>query len=161
LLSECAVKRTVGSNPSLSVLTVSNRIIMKTTEITRILTLHPEGKAGVHVDRNKYLAMRAAILRALRTSRGMGHTELLIAARHRLPRGFKGSIPWYHETVKLDLEARGLIHRQSAAATASYRLATAPAKPSRKKPAAPAVGRGRRGPKPSRMTKSRLKRSPR
>ena len=57
--------------------------------------------------------MRAAILRALKTSRGMTHTVLLVAARRRLPRGFKGSIPWYHETVKLDLEARGLIQRQT------------------------------------------------
>jgi len=134
---------------------------MKTTEITRILTLHPEGKAGVHVDRNKYLAMRAAILRALRTSRGMTHTELLIAARRRLPRGFKGSIPWYHETVKLDLEARGLIRRQTDTESATYRLVASSAKPSREKPRASAPGGGKKRLKKSNAPKSRRTRSSR
>jgi|GEM_PF-420871 hypothetical protein len=134
---------------------------MKTSEITRILTLHPEGKTGVYVDRNKYLAMRAAIVRALRSSRGLTHTELLVAARRRLPRGFKGSIPWYHETVKLDLEARGLIGRQTGKAATSYRLATAPSGSSRSKPAAPGAGKRTRARKPGRTTKKALKRSPR
>lgn len=130
-------------------------------ETTRILTLHPEGRAGVHVDRNKYLAMRAAILRALRTSRGMSHTELLIAARRRLPRGFKGSIPWYHETVKLDLEARGLICRQTGSTTTSYQLAAASVRPTRKKPRTSPTGGGKECPTRSCTPKSRPTRSSR
>lgn len=76
----------------------------------RILTRHPEGKSGVNISRTKYDAVREAIVRSLRADGDLTFTSLARAVERRLP-GFDGSIPWYAESVKLDLEARGLIER--------------------------------------------------
>jgi hypothetical protein len=37
----------------------------------------------------------------------------LIEQMKRFVRGFDGSVPWYAETVKLDLGARGIVRRFS------------------------------------------------
>lgn len=78
----------------------------------RIMTLHPdEGKSGVNISKHKYDAMHAAILKALEeedepTFHGLGD-----AVGRQLEGNFDGSIGWYYTTVKLDLEARGVIER--------------------------------------------------
>ena len=76
----------------------------------RILTLHPQGKQGVNITRQKYEAMKAAILDTLSEGE-MTYTKLVEGVEQRLAGGFDGSIRWYTETVKLDLEARGVIER--------------------------------------------------
>ena len=76
----------------------------------RILTLHPQGKRGVNITRQKYNAMRAAIIDTLAAG-DMTHTDLVSGVEQRLAGGFDGSIKWYLETVKLDLEAREIIQR--------------------------------------------------
>lgn len=76
----------------------------------KILTLHPEGKEGVNIDRNKYDAVRGAILDILAEYPGATFQELTEKVDHRLD-NFQGSVPWYVTTVKLDLEARELIER--------------------------------------------------
>lgn len=80
----------------------------------KILTLHPEGKQGTRIDRDKYDAMKKAILAILpRKAEGFAFKELPRAVSAKLPRKVYGeaSVSWYCTTVKLDLEARGLIER--------------------------------------------------
>ena len=79
----------------------------------KILTKHPLGKSGKNVSKQKYEALREAILSALR-SRELTHTELFNQLSKRLKSKFAGNISWYGETVKLDLEARKIIERTSS-----------------------------------------------
>ena len=77
----------------------------------RIMTLHPAGKAGVNIDRQKYDVVLEAILEAVRTNGAITFSDLTTEVRSRLEATFAGSISWYVTTVKLDLEARGEIVR--------------------------------------------------
>jgi hypothetical protein len=77
----------------------------------RMLTRHPEGKQGVNISREKYEEMSAAILRSMR-----GKGEALLQAvredvENELKGKFEGSVSWYFTTVKLDLEAWGILQR--------------------------------------------------
>jgi hypothetical protein len=77
----------------------------------RVLTRHPEGKQGVNISRDKYEAMSAAILRSME---GRGEVPLQVVrgdVDSELRGRFEGSISWYFTTVKLDLEARGILER--------------------------------------------------
>ncbi|MEL6591932.1 MAG: hypothetical protein AAFQ68_17695 [Bacteroidota bacterium] len=77
----------------------------------RILCLHPEGKQGVNISREKYEQMRTAIVEILKEKESAGFTEMGDMLVSRLTDSFDGSILWYYTTVKLDLEARGEIER--------------------------------------------------
>ncbi len=77
-----------------------------------ILTLHPDSsKKGVRIEKNKYEAMRTAILETLKRDGAMTFTELAALLEDRMQANFGGSVMWYFTTVKLDLEARGEIRR--------------------------------------------------
>ena len=86
----------------------------------KILTKHPLGKSGKNIDRKKYDAVKAAILSALKR-KALTHSELFERLDGSLTGKFAGSIHWYGETVKLDLEARKIIQR-STEKPAKYRL---------------------------------------
>ncbi len=74
------------------------------------MTLHPEKvKKGRNISKEIYVKVKASIISSLRMKE-MTFTEILQDARKNL-KGFKGSLPWYVETVKLDLEARNVIAR--------------------------------------------------
>lgn len=75
----------------------------------KIITLHPAGKGGRNIDKDKYDAIKQAITQSL-FGRELTHTELSRAVSALLPR-FSGSLEWYLETVKLDLEARHIVSR--------------------------------------------------
>jgi hypothetical protein len=78
----------------------------------RIQTLHPdENKAVVNIDRHKYELVREAILATIRERGQVLFKQLSGEVTERLPESFDGSVGWYTTTVKLDLEARGLIER--------------------------------------------------
>ena len=77
----------------------------------RILTLHPTGKKGVNISKEKYDVVKAAIIKALQTQGEMTFYGLNDEVGHQLEGKFEGSIGWYYTTVKLDLEARGIIKR--------------------------------------------------
>ena len=77
----------------------------------RIMTRHPQGKKGVNISRRKYDTMRDAIVGALAASGPMTHTQLVEDVEDRLAGGFDGAVKWYLETVKLDLEAGGVVER--------------------------------------------------
>ncbi len=77
----------------------------------RIKTLHPEGKKGVNIEREKYEQIKAAILGAIENTGQISYSNMNKFIKAQLHKSFDGSIPWYVETVKLDLEARGIIER--------------------------------------------------
>jgi regulator of RNase E activity RraA len=77
----------------------------------RIMTLHPEGKEGVNIEKQKYDIIKEAILDSIGQHGEIAFRDLPAAVEANLPNTFDGSIGWYTTTVKLDLEARGLIER--------------------------------------------------
>ena len=86
-------------------------------EIEKILTKHPSNKAGFRIDKSKYDVVRIAILNGLRGSEPLSHKELNSKVRYLLGPDFKGSVEWYTEVVKLDLEARRKVFRSQARPT--------------------------------------------
>jgi len=76
----------------------------------KILTLHPEGKNGVNISKAKYDTIRSSILEALQQG-NPSYKEMVTDIKEKLNGKFDGSVSWYVETVKLDLEARNLIRR--------------------------------------------------
>jgi len=80
-----------------------------------IATRNPgAGKKAPRVDAARYEAMRAAILAVVpRKGDGIPFAALPRLVAASLPKdAFRGaSVPWYVATVKLDLEARGLLRR--------------------------------------------------
>ncbi len=76
----------------------------------KILTLHPQGKTGRKISKEKYDMMKKAFLEVLRENK-LSHSELFAQIEKRLKNKFQGNIDWYAETVKLDLEARKIIER--------------------------------------------------
>jgi hypothetical protein len=76
-----------------------------------IRTLHPEKKPGVNISREKYEIIRAAILCVLKTEKEMSFMKLSRAVEKEVNGNFEGSVTWYVTTVKLDLEARGIVKR--------------------------------------------------
>lgn len=92
----------------------------------RIMTLHPEGKQGVNINRKKYDIVRQSILTHLRAHGEMTFTELTENVRRKLEGSFEGSINWYVTTVKLDLEAREEIERIPKSSPQRLRLIPRP-----------------------------------
>ncbi len=88
----------------------------------RIRTLHPQGKSGVNILRSKYVQMRLTILEVLRPVDGLSHSALDAAVHRGLDGTFEGAVSWYMESVKLDLEARGVIQRDPQVKPTAYRL---------------------------------------
>jgi hypothetical protein len=76
-----------------------------------IRTLHPEKKQGVNISREKYEIIRQAILSALNKQKEISFMNLSRAVEKEVNGTFEGSVNWYVTTVKLDLEARGMIKR--------------------------------------------------
>lgn len=77
----------------------------------KIRALHPDpSRKGINIDAQKYAAIRNAIMDVLAQG-PVGFRNLVHRLEGDLEESFEGSIPWYVTTVKLDLEARGLIER--------------------------------------------------
>jgi len=76
------------------------------------ITIHPEPrKKGVQIEKSKYELIRNAILKNLRAYGAMTFVRLGNLLEDQLLKTFDGSVMWYYTTVKLDLEARGVIRR--------------------------------------------------
>ena len=91
-----------------------------TDSIEKILCETPTlGKQPTNIEKWKYIAVRAAILKALpRKGPGLLFKDLPALVEAKLPGKMKaklGSISWYTTTVKLDLEVRGEIARVAGA----------------------------------------------
>ena len=79
----------------------------------KILTKHPLGKSGKNIDKQKYETLKKAILSALQ-NKELTHTELFNQLNKSLKSKLSGSVSWYGETVKLDLEAKKMLERTSS-----------------------------------------------
>lgn len=90
----------------------------------KIQLLHPQGKNAFRIDKDKYDSMTTAIMSVLSYHDKITHSELFekiseYFSKHEI--SFRGNINWHLESVKLDLEARKLIHR-SKESPARYSL---------------------------------------
>lgn len=77
----------------------------------RILTLHPNGKKGVNILQKKYAIIRKFILNTVAKNTEISYEDLNDLAIEELSDSFDGKVGWYVVSVKLDLEARGIIER--------------------------------------------------
>jgi len=76
-----------------------------------IQTLHPDpAKTNKRISLEKYTLIRNQLLSIL-AKQEPTHLELMEQLYSAVKDGFDGGVQWYGETVKLDLEARGLIGR--------------------------------------------------
>jgi hypothetical protein len=78
--------------------------------VERIMTQHPDGRQGVHMELEKYEFIRDEILMRL-DEEPMPFMRLAHEMEADLQDTFDGSVMWYTTTVKLDLEARGQIEK--------------------------------------------------
>lgn len=75
---------------------------------------HPEGKKLSAIDADKYKVIKYAIIESLKDGVAITHTELYQRVKSWFVESntpFEGSVSWYTESVKLDLEAMGIIKR--------------------------------------------------
>ncbi len=93
----------------------------------KIKTLHPQGKQGVNIDRSKYDTVRQAIEQVLREQPGTSFGQLADLVGERIGDTFDGSVSWYVVSVKLDLEARGIVQRVDDRSPQRLRLVDADA----------------------------------
>ncbi len=77
----------------------------------KILTLHPQGKKGSNISRTKYETVKNFILKTIEKQKEISYESLSDLAIEKLQKNFDGKVIWYVVTVKLDLEARGIIER--------------------------------------------------
>jgi hypothetical protein len=78
----------------------------------KIMTLHPEeGKKGVNISLKKYEQIKRAMLTALEVENEIPFKMLAHATEAQLTEPFDGSMGWYTTSIKLDLEARGILER--------------------------------------------------
>lgn len=76
----------------------------------QITTLHPHGKKGANISKEKYELIKSEILAELEAG-PKRYTPIADAIAQRIEDQFDGRVYWYVTTVKLDLEARGLLRR--------------------------------------------------
>lgn len=91
----------------------------------RIQLKHPEGKKAVSMNESKYDTLKHALLNHLKKKGELTHIELLDAITEDFKKNeikFEGSIQWYMEWVKLDLEANKIIERVSRTSPQKYTL---------------------------------------
>ncbi|MEM9384925.1 MAG: hypothetical protein AAGA68_07670 [Pseudomonadota bacterium] len=86
---------------------------MSETKAERFMTMHPQGKKGVNIEKAKYDGMRAALLRVIpKDDEGIPFGDLKALIEPHLDHEvFTAEVSrgWYVTSVKQDLEARGEI----------------------------------------------------
>ncbi|HEV7782728.1 MAG TPA: hypothetical protein VGO58_15745 [Chitinophagaceae bacterium] len=82
------------------------------TSSKKIIVTHPVTGIERKFDTTIYEPVKAAIIQSLKGSNGKTFTELtddvVKTIKKKMP-GFKGSIPWYTISIRLDLETRGIV----------------------------------------------------
>jgi hypothetical protein len=91
----------------------------------KILTLHPQGKQGVNISKDKYDTVKNAIIEVLTEKDELSFYPLVRAVTEKLKGKFEGSIGWYATTVKLDMEARQILDCSRGKGPQVIRLAKA------------------------------------
>ena len=78
----------------------------------KTIVTHPVTGTERKFDTAIYEPVKSAILQSLKGSKGKTFTELtddvVKTIRKKMP-GFKGSVPWYTISIRLDLETKGIV----------------------------------------------------
>lgn len=77
----------------------------------KIMTLHPQGKAGVNILKRRYDFIKDFIVKTVEEHGKISYEKLNDLAVEELTESFDGKVGWYIVTVKLDLEARKILER--------------------------------------------------
>ena len=80
----------------------------------KIQLMHPDGKKAVSIKKEKYYVLKNAIISSLKAQGESTHADIQMAITQEFKNNnikFEGSLDWYLEWVKLDLEARKEIKR--------------------------------------------------
>lgn len=80
----------------------------------KIQLQHPQGKKAVSISKDKYDLLKKSILKFLIANKEVTYSDLLQAVTKEFETNkikFEGSLGWYLEWVKLDLEARQIIKK--------------------------------------------------
>jgi len=77
----------------------------------KFLTLHPAGKKGVNILKRRYDFIKDYIVKEVEKAGEITYQDLSKQAVNELSSTFDGKVAWYVVSVKLDLEARGIIER--------------------------------------------------
>jgi hypothetical protein len=91
----------------------------------KIRLAHPDGKKAVSISKEKYDLLKGLIVQHL-TANTATFSEIAAAVGQQLKAGeirFDGSLNWYLEWVKLDLEAQKVIKRTKDSRHPKYLLA--------------------------------------
>jgi hypothetical protein len=88
----------------------------------RIMTLHPSGKRGSNITKARYDVVAQKIVKSIAAAGVLPFKDLAAQVEARLSAQLDGAIGWYTTTVKLDLEARGVIKRVSGSSPQQLRL---------------------------------------
>jgi hypothetical protein len=91
----------------------------------KIQLKHPAGKKAISMDNGKYDTLKKLILNQLKTKGESTHGEILRAITLDIKKNrikFEGSVEWYMEWVKLDLEARGEIKRTNSTSPITFEM---------------------------------------
>src|SRR5688572_12666776 len=80
--------------------------------VKKTTVTHPVTGTERKIDAAIYEPVKAAIIQSLKGSKGKTFTALtddvVKIVRKKMP-GFKGSIPWYTISIRLDLESKGIV----------------------------------------------------
>lgn len=78
----------------------------------KVVTTHPGSRREMKIEEKIYAPFKAAVLQSLKGSKGKTFTELtddvVKIIQKKMP-DFKGSIPWYTISIRLDLETKGIV----------------------------------------------------
>lgn len=89
----------------------------------KIRTRHPDpSKNGVNISKLKYEQIRDVIVQTLQEQGSLTFSELGKEVKAKLDGHFEGATGWYYTTVKLDLEARGVLERVGKSSPQRLRL---------------------------------------
>lgn len=88
----------------------------------RTMTLHPSGKRGSNITKARCAVVVQKIVENIAAAGVLLFKDLAAQAKARLLAEFNGAINWWTTTVKLDLEARGVIERVPGSSPQQLRL---------------------------------------
>jgi hypothetical protein len=94
---------------------------------TKIQLKHPQGKKAVRISKDKYELLKTETLKYLTKNSDGTFSDISKAIVHDFKKRkikFDGSLNWYLEWVKLDLEAQQIIKRVPKTSPQKYLLIT-------------------------------------
>jgi hypothetical protein len=89
----------------------------------KVALIHPEGKKGISMEREKYNELRKSFLLAVQSKPGSSFDDLLHAVEKDLDKrkvNIKGSLQWNLFWVTLDLESKKQVKRDKSHSPYTY-----------------------------------------